>query len=502
MATPIPENRAAFTLSDLLTCTGGAVQGPLEQAAVHVEGISTDTRAVKPGQAFVALRGERFDGHEHLAAAHASGAVLAIVERDSVAPTGLTLLRVPSTLRALGQVAAFHADRWRCGDEGRQIVALTGSAGKTTTKVAIAALLASLAPGEVLATRGNLNNRIGLPMTLLCLEPAHRFAVLEMGTSQPGEIAALTRVAQPDVGLVTLVAAAHREGLGSVDDIAREKGALFARLRGDGVALGNADDPHVRAAMEASPAETKVCYGRAADATLRIEQSTLESLEHAVITLTRSGADTLRIRSALLGDAGAYAVAAAVATVEALLKTTLHQTQLGEVFAGLQTEGRMQARRLDGGLVIIDDSYNANPASCRASIAAARDLATHLGRPLVLVLGEMRELGDGSAEAHRALGEHAAASGARLLIAVSGDARHASERARDLGMCSELSSDAAAAADLARERVTSGDVVLVKGSRGVATEQVVVMLEREHCRTDSSGARNHPVNRRLAEGGP
>ena len=203
MATRIPQNHATFTVTELLASTGGALVRGGEARATS---ISTNTRELVPGAAFLALRGPTHDGHAYLGAAAAAGASVAIVEQDVDAPEGMAIVRVPSTLRALGDLARTHVQRWHAAGD-RTLIGITGSAGKTTTRVATAALVESLFPGRVVATRGNLNNRIGVPMMLFSLEAEHRACVVELGTSEPGEIAELCRMAQPDVGILTLVAA-------------------------------------------------------------------------------------------------------------------------------------------------------------------------------------------------------------------------------------------------------------------------------------------------------
>jgi UDP-N-acetylmuramoyl-tripeptide--D-alanyl-D-alanine ligase len=461
-----------------MACTGGRLTGALADDALRIVGVSTDTRSVRPGEVFVALRGDSFDGHDHLAAAADKGAVLAIVERPVEPPAGLTLLIVPSSLDALGALASCHLSRWRAAGS-RRVLALTGSAGKTTTRIAIASLLEALRPGEVHCAAGNLNNLIGVPMVVLGLEDAHRYAVLELGTNAPGEIGKLARMLRPDVGLVTLIAAAHTEGLGGIDGVAREKSALFDALTGsESVAMGNADDPRVAAAVMRSDAARRITYGESEDASYRILAR--ELLDAAV--QGRHGQQQLRIRAdrdievetPLVGATGALATCAAVAAVEVLLAEPLDGSMVGASLAA--AGGRMRPMQTSAGALVIDDSYNANPASCRASIAAAREMARAEGRPLVLVLGEMRELGTLAVSEHEALGDVVAESGARLLIAVGGDASHIAERAQRHAVAARFVATSEEAAELARDEVSASDVVLVKGSRGVHTERVVEAL--------------------------
>jgi UDP-N-acetylmuramoyl-tripeptide--D-alanyl-D-alanine ligase len=485
MATPIPENRARFELAEIVAATAGEVlaAGALGAGGEAV-GVSTDTRALVRGAAFVALRGETFDGHTHLAAAAAAGAVLALVERPVAAPPGMALVRVRSTLDALGALARTHARRWRALGGARTTIVITGSAGKTTTRVAIAALAEARWPGAVHATRGNLNNRVGAPLMLLGLEPHHRLAVLEVGTNQPGEIAALAAVVEADAAVLTLIAAAHVEGLGSLEGVAAEKGALFAALSREGLAVGNADDVRVRRALDAAPVRRAVSYGFAPEATYRIAAREPLGLDRARVTLARAasaraGGGSSELITPLLGEAGALACAAAVAVVEELSGRTFSGDELTAALAAAEigaSAGRLAARVLPDGLAIVDDSYNANPASSCASIRAATELARADGRRLLLVLGEMRELGAHGAEGHDEVGRAAAASGAALVLAIGGEARRIAAAAAAAGVRALFVESAAEAVPLVLAEADSRDLILVKGSRGVATERVVRAL--------------------------
>ena len=485
MGTPIPVNHARLSLDEIVGATGGALVA--DSGATGVVGVSTDTRELPRGAAFVALSGERFDGHQHLDAAAAAGARVVIVERDVTAPPGLAVIRVPSTLVALGDLARFHARRWRAIGGPRRVVAITGSAGKTTTRVAAQALLEALAPGQVLATTGNLNNRVGLPLTVLGLDEEHRVAVLEVGTSLPGEIALLAAIAEPDVAVLTLVAEAHVAALGSLDGVQAEKGALLRALPEGAVAIANGDDARASAELAASPARRRVRYGFAPGLDVVIAARRPEGLSAARLTVTRA-AGTVSFVTPLLGEAGALATAAALAVADAVgadlgAPPLVDGARLESVFARAEVGGgggRLVPRLLADGLALVDDSYNANPASTRASIRAARELAAATGRRLVLVLGEMRELGVASDEGHDAVGIAAAESGAGAIVAVAGAARRIADAARAAGAPVTFADDVAAAARDVLEIVRPTDLVLVKGSRGVATERVVRALVAAH----------------------
>src|SRR5882724_5537378 len=230
MATAIPANRAPFTVEEVAAVTRGSI---VRRGAPSV-GVFTDSRTLTEGAAFVALTGERFDGHAFLEAAAAKGARMVVVSRDDDGAPAVGMVRVADTRKALGDMARAHRERWG-RSAPRSLVAITGSAGKTTTKTVLAQMLDAAVPGSAHASAGNLNNDIGVPMTLFGLEAAHRFAVVEIGTSGPGEIEKLAAIAIPDVSVLTLVAAAHTEGLGTVDEVAREKGALFGALAPSGL---------------------------------------------------------------------------------------------------------------------------------------------------------------------------------------------------------------------------------------------------------------------------
>lgn len=476
MATPIPSNVAAFHLSEVLEATGGRLQGALDDTAHEVVGVGTDTRSIRPGQAFVALVGEHFDGHDHAAAAVAAGASMLLVEREVEVVGAAAVVRVESTLEALGQLAKFHLERWRRAKDNRRVAALTGSAGKTTTKRAIVALLEAMAPGAVCSAPGNLNNRIGVPMTLLTLADQHRVAVLELGTNQPGEIGALAKIVQPDVGLLTLIASAHSEGLGGIEAIAQEKAALYAEVRG--TIVGNVDDARIVKKMRSYSQERCLGYGRAQGACYRIvaRKPSADGLRSFV---ELRGRRELSFETPLVGEAGALASAAALAVCESLSEIELSAAEIAAAFATIRDSGpgRLRPMRTPRSAIVVDDSYNANPASSRNAIRTARELADVLNKRLGLVLGDMRELGEQSAEEHRALAETVLEAKPAWLVTVGRESEALHLQAKKLGL--ELShhfADARAAASWADAHVLGGDLVLVKGSRGVATERVVQTL--------------------------
>lgn len=433
-----------------------AVGAALPAAGLRAAAVCTDTRRGAAGALFVALRGAHFDGHAFAAAALAAGAAAVLVDH---LPAGVDPARafvVADTLRALGELAAWTRRRWA----GR-VVAITGSNGKTTTKELLAAIVERAFPGRVLKTAGNENNLVGVPLTLLRLRGDEAVAVLELGMNAFGEIARLTAIAAPDVGLITNVGPAHLEGLGSVDGVARAKGELFAGMPAAGTVAVNMDDPRVAAAAAAF-AGRRIEFGDGG--TVRGEAVDDRGVDGIAFTLrigARRGAVTLRaagrhnLHNALAAAAAAHALGIDVPTICAGLA------------AAAPPKMRMQVVRLGNGVTVINDAYNANPAST----AAALDAVGRLPGRAIAALGEMRELGAESAALHAQVGAHAAAAGIAWLLAVGpGTDPIAAGGRRAGGMTVDRCADAAAAAAAIIAAWQPGDTVLVKGSRGADDE--------------------------------
>ncbi len=469
MSAPLPTNQVELSLGEVARATGGELRGASD---LKIWGVSTDSRADLTGMLFVALVGERFDAHAFVENAHEQGAAALVVERDVT--TTLPTVRVKSTLAALGALGALRRRTW-----GGKLLAVAGSAGKTTTRAALSALLEAVEPSSVHYARGNFNNLIGVPLVLLSLAARETVAVVELGTNRPGEVEALTRMSAPDLAVLTLIGYEHTEGLGDLDGVEAEEGALFAHLPKNSVALGNADDERVARQLAKAPGR-RLSYGQRAEADYRFR----------VLAISERGSDlevvrqvagrhvTTCFRVSTLGDAGAYAGCAALAAVETLLGRELSAETCNAAFASAVASeaGRLCPVELAGGILLLDDTYNANPESVASSLKTARQLADHRRADLVLVLGEMRELGELSADLHRRVGEAAAAQKPKLLIAVAGDARLFSEAAAVRGVPSEFVPDSAAAAELLLARLVGPAVVLVKASRGVRAEKVVERL--------------------------
>ncbi|MCK6556546.1 UDP-N-acetylmuramoyl-tripeptide--D-alanyl-D-alanine ligase [Candidatus Binatia bacterium] len=430
--------------------------------------VSTDSRHVSPGQLFFALRGPQHDGHDFVNQAFVAGAAAAVVERmPPAAPPG-RLLVVSDSLRALGDLAA-----WTRRQYPLRVVAITGSNGKTTTKELVAAVCETAAggAGAVLKTEGNLNNLIGLPLTLLRLRGSETVAVLELGMNQPGEIARLTEIATPTCALITNIGPVHLEGVGgTIAGVAAAKGELFAGLAPDAIMVVNRDDEHVRRLAVPFP-NRKVTYG--VDGDLRAHHVRDVGTDGVAFTLALGNREA-EVRLRLMGAHNVQNALAAAAVGHAL------GIDLDVIAAGLaRAEGvgmRLQVIRLPNGVTILNDAYNANPSSVEAALQAIRHLP---GRPVVVV-GEMRELGDETRRAHRQVGERAGALGVWQLIAVGDCAADVVAGARSAGMPADRVHRCpthAAAAAVVRAHWRKGDNVLVKGSRGARMEEVVRLLQ-------------------------
>nr|WP_239003291.1 UDP-N-acetylmuramoyl-tripeptide--D-alanyl-D-alanine ligase [Dechloromonas sp. TW-R-39-2] len=428
-------------------------------ADVALAGISSDTRGIGPGQLFIALRGERFDAHDFLTQAATSGAAALMVADASRVPAGISAVVVDDTRLALGRLGAA----WRASF-ALPVLAVTGSNGKTTTKEMIAAILKAQFGDAVLATRGNLNNDIGLPQTLLGLNATHRAAVIEMGMNHPGEIAYLAPLGAPNVALVTNAQRAHLEGMGDLDEVAREKGSIFTGLQPNGVAVVNADDAYAALwrAMAGEHAVRTFGIDHPADVYGKVSQ---HGLETSLELIAPEGSASIRLRIPGRHNAG-NAVAAAAACLAAGIP-------LAAVVAGLESftgvKGRLQRRAGKKGAEILDDTYNANPDSVRAGIDV---LAATIGRKL-LVLGDMGEIGEASAQYHDEIGGYAKSQGIDRLFAL-GDAAQTAVRNFGEGARHYCNVDKLIAA--VDKELGEETTVLVKGSRFMKMERVADAL--------------------------
>jgi UDP-N-acetylmuramoyl-tripeptide--D-alanyl-D-alanine ligase len=447
-------------LADVAAGTGGRVE---RATPAGVTSVSIDSRTLAPGALFVAVAGPRFDGHDFLEQARERGARAAVVHRDVAVPEGLGVVRVPDTTQALKDLAR-HVRR----TAGVPVVAVTGSAGKTTTKEMTAALLATRGP--VLKTEGNLNNQYGLPLTLLRLAPEHRYAVLELGMSALGELRELSGIAQPDVAIVTLVAPVHLEFFSSVDEIAQAKAEILEGVAPGGVAVLNHDDPRVRRMADTFPGRT-LFYGR--DRACYASAENWRGTVHGMRFDLRLGGKTLDVALPLPGPHFLMNFLAAAAAAHHLGLTPEEIAQAATELKAAKSRG--QVTRLGQRVTLLDDSYNSNPVAVEAAVVALGLSAP--GRRVVF-LGDMLELGPRGPALHREGGEKLVGQ-ADVVVGVGSLGQGFAEGARAAGLdgASVFSfPDSATAAAEAARLVQPGDAVLVKGSRGARMEKVVEAL--------------------------
>jgi UDP-N-acetylmuramoyl-tripeptide--D-alanyl-D-alanine ligase len=459
-----------LTLAEAAIGAGAVLEAPASVAnagALVVGGYSIDSRTVAPGELFFAVRGERLDGHNFVAAALERGAVAAVVSRARVASLPDAALAVPlliteDPLVALQALAAHVRRQW-----GRRVVAITGSAGKTTTKEAVAAALG--AKFRVLKSQGNLNNAFGLPLQLLRLEPEHEIAVVEMGMNHAGEIAALARIATPDWGVVTNVGSAHIENFAEGQaGIARAKFELVAALPSNGVAFLNCDDPYVSQFGRDFPGRA-VYFGTGpcADPQLLEVRETPAGLHLRL----RSGEQERQLTLHMLG---AHNASNALAGLAVALEAGVGLDEAVAALASL-TAGDKRGQVIEiAGATILNDSYNSNPEALRSMI---RSLAAHPARRRILVAGEMLEMGEHGPALHAACGSAAAEAGLDLVAGVHGNAQHLAQAACAGGVASLFLPDAEAAGRWLLDTLQPGDVVLVKGSRGIHLERAIEMVK-------------------------
>ena len=447
-------------LADIVRATGGRLIGD----DLSVTAVATDTRTLAAGSLYVALRGERFDGHDFIAAAKNAGAVAALIDHEI--ETDLPQIIVDDTERALGKIAAAIREQ-----RNATIVAITGSNGKTTVKTLTAAILS--AHGRSHVNAGNYNNEIGLPLSVIALPEDAEYAVFEMGAGKPGDIAYLASIAKPRVGLVNNIAAAHLERLGDLDGVAETKGALISALPADGIAIVNADDAHADYFIGLAGARRVVRFGFAADADVRGELAGTAIGSFRIVTAH----ETVDVALALPGLHNVCNALAAAAIGVAL------DVPLATIKRGLESAspvaGRLAMRSHPSGATIIDDSYNANPGSFAAAIATLADM-----RGLrILVMGDMKELGPDADRLHEEVGALASDAGIDQLHAV-GDFSAFAIRAFDGE--AELHDDQRALIVALRPQLRAGTTVLVKGSRSSAMDRVVAALFDEQEAADAA----------------
>ncbi len=452
-----------FSLKDIIAATGGKASPSCPGSFTR---ISTDTRTIGVGELFVPLVGGNFDGHDFMEAAFEKGAVCAVCQsgREITKLKGKHLIEVPDTLRALQDIAAYI----RAKMENLLVVGITGTNGKTTTKEMLASILSLRGP--VLKNEGNLNNEIGVPLTLLRLDGSHWASVVEMGMSGFGEIKRLAEIARPSIGVITNIGPGHLEKLGSIEGVARAKAELIDGLPKDGKAVLNIDDRFLKLLADTN-GERLVSYGLLAGAS--VTASGIEESEEGIGFRLITPAGAVDVNLPVIGVHNVYnALAAAAAAWAAGLS-------VAEVKEGLEkfrpVKMRMETMEI-GGARVINDAYNANPASMAAALTA---LASVKEARKIAVLGDMLELGSTAAKSHFDVGRLAGAEGLALLVLVGSHAQDTARGAAEAGMEEGriiIVSGAEEAAAVLSEKMRHGDNILVKGSRSMKMERIIEIL--------------------------
>jgi UDP-N-acetylmuramoyl-tripeptide--D-alanyl-D-alanine ligase len=432
-------------------------------ASVEFQGISTDSRTLQPGELFIPLRGENFDGHDYLNQAIKRGAAACLSE-EMIGGLLVPVVKVKDTLKALGDLAAAVRSRFT-----GPVFGITGTSGKTTCKEMLASILTSIGPG--LKAAGNYNNLIGVPLTLFGLQPEHQWAVIEMGMSARGEIARLAEIARPNIGLITNIGAGHLENFDGLSGVARAKGELFISLPADGIALVNVDDAEVRVLPVANSVR-RVTFGFDPEADVRADKITVDNGSVSFNLLIAGAA-----RRVTLPLPGRHNVANALGAAAA---ATVAGVGLPAIAAGLESfrpcPGRMELIELAGDVVVLEDSYNANPLSVHAALDALHDLGMPGRR--IAVLADMLELGPSAPELHRQIGA-IIPERADWLLTYGTLAEEIAQGARDAGLGADKIFSAANHDELVArllELLESGDRVLIKGSRSMRMEKVTAAL--------------------------
>jgi len=443
-------------LSDIAAC----VQGKLVGEDIAISSVSIDTRAIKSGQLYVAIKGHNFDGNEFVEEAAQAGAGAAIVHQGFA--VAIPHIVVDDTRLALAELAGA----WR-RKATVSVVGITGSNGKTTVKEMVAAILS--VNGNTLFTQGNLNNEIGVPLTLLCLNEQHRYAAIEMGANHPGEIEYSSRYAQADVAIITNVGAAHIEGFGSVDGVAKAKGEIIQTLKQDGVAVLNRDDAYFDYWQSVAGTRKVLSFGMDGRADVTAHSIKTEIIDHAFATtfelVAPDGALAVKLKLA-----GRHNVVNALAATAACLALGIGLQQVKQGLENVKpVTGRLQPLVSRLGNIVIDDTYNANSASLKAGL----DVLANCGEKRWLVLGAFGELGPESAKIHEQIGEVIRSSGVVRLLAVGSDARNT---VRAFGMGADFFDNQNDLIEVLKQELKGDEAILIKGSRAQRMENVVAAL--------------------------
>ena len=455
-----------FTIQEIVLATNGRIVGA---TTGEVTGISSDSRSIASGQLFVPLRGERFDGHSYISEVAEKGVTTILAEerwlKEHTVTTALTCIAVESSLTALGDLAAEWRRRFTL-----PVIGVTGSNGKTTVKEMLATILELTGAG--LKTAGNLNNLIGLPQMLLQLRPDHLWAVLEMGMSEPGEIDRLAEITAPHIGIVLNAMPAHLQTMGSVDAVAAAKGELLHRICDGGLAVVNADDSRI-ASLSQNASARRISFGIDRGEVRARDIEPMGITGQKFLLYTPQGEAPVYLKAC-----GRHNVYNALAATAALLD----KVELATIVRGLEAfvpyKGRFQMERLND-ITLVDDSYNANPASAKAALETLAQIAAQGHR--IAVLGDMLELGEQEAEAHAGVGAVAGRAVDRLYFMGALMTQYAAESAIRVGMPAESVICCTSHGEIAQQLyrlLVEGDVILFKGSRGMAMENVMVELKR------------------------
>ena len=466
------KNKAEWSVKDVLAATDGTLASG--DAEAQFNSISTDSRSIRNGELFVALSGDNFDGHEYIESAIAHGAAGFLVNQRFLTETIQTdsrpIIEVPDTLTALGDLASFHLERL-----GVPVIAVTGSTGKTTTKEMIAEVMSKHFDGQILKTEGNFNNLIGLPLTVFRLSESHRVAVLEMGMSMRGEIRRLAQIARPQIGIITNVSAVHLEHLKTIGAVAKAKGELIEDFGADHFAVLNADDERV-APLARGRDFKSITFGIENEAIVSAVQIVSKRFEGIDFSLKIEGRE-VPVHLSCVGRHNVYNALAAASAAFAF------GVPVEAIVEGLEAfrPAAMRSRILDiFGRKVIDDTYNANPSSMDAALGMLVDLAD--GGRMTAVLGDMFELGGESNSAHRRLGRHAARLGLESLYLLGEQAPLVANGAAEEKMSEEkihIMQTHKEIVNQLRDSARRGDVILVKGSRGMRMERIVKGLKGE-----------------------
>lgn len=456
-----------FSIEEVLKATGGKLLQGGQSA--FFQGISTDSRTVVEGELFIALKGPRFDGHHYTLEALEKKAGGVVIEEDKVGDIRLNgyrskaVIAVKDTLRALGDLARDRRRKYQT-----PVVALTGSNGKTTTKEMISACLETTFP--ILKTRENLNNLVGLPLTLLDLTEKERVVVLEMGMNVPGEIGRLTEIAEPDVGLITNIQKVHLTGLGDLERVKEEKGELFRGMRSDGTILVNQDDPRVTDLARGFHGQ-KITFGVENPSDVMAKEIRLRGVEGTSFTLILEG-EIMEVHLPLLGRHFVPNALSAIATASLFGVELKEAKEALEHFRSFPM--RMEIVHLKGGKILINDAYNANPKSMAMALETLAEMKGN-GRAAA-VLGDMLELGDFAGEAHQQIGQKVRDLSIDFLLAMGEEAPVVVESAVRCGLSPERAwvvESHSEAVSILKQVMKKGDWILVKGSRRMTMEKIV-----------------------------